>query len=338
MVAPYLRFGMIFALMAARVCWAAPESAARPLPKIVLFFHDPPQQIDHLHSVEKELTQSKRYRIVLLRALTPLMRQADAKEQMEQRSSDLVAEGRKALVVLDHDLAQAKLSEAQELLRKSFIPYYDPRVLAQVHLEIGRLALQRARPDQARQAFVKVHQLDTTLKLDAHYSPQVRNAFSDAAINLPPRPVPPAEDLARIAALAEAKLILVLSVEDAGGNQRLLKGSLYQAEKGSYTAVESRMIDVADPTAARQQSKDLGSQLRIMMDSHFPAPKPLAKIRKPPATQPALPPPPPLPTPWYLKWYTFVAAGAVVAAAIVVPLALREEHVDLTVTLPSPAK
>ena len=55
--------------------------------------------------------------------------------------------GRRAMVALDHVKSKEKLTKSLELLRGSFVRFYDPQLLAQVRLQLGVVALQTARPD-----------------------------------------------------------------------------------------------------------------------------------------------------------------------------------------------
>jgi hypothetical protein len=276
---------------------------------------------------EREIAKSERIRLVLLGALQPLMRQADERSNIRGRTGVVVEEGRKALMALDHDLARQKLSGALSDLERSYMRYYDPRVQAQVRVLLGVISLEIARPDLARQEFVEALQLDPTLNLDAHYSPQVRTAFSEALQNAPPPSAPSTENLHRLVKLATAKGALVLSLE-RNGEQVLLKGALYLDEKGSYIGVESRLVNTAQSSLTGSEAVALGVQMRRMVDAHFPAPKSSLVVLKKPLVPP--PPPPRRRKPWYLKWYTFVAAGGIITAAIALPLALRGRYVEMT--------
>jgi len=279
-----------------------------------------------LQGVEEKLLSSRRYRIVLLQGLVPLMQQADSRAGVRTKAAELTEEGRKAMVALDQALAQARLTEALKLLRASFVRYYDPRVLAQVHLLLGALFLEhQARPDLARQQFNEVHHMDAGFTLDAHYSPRVRTAFDESRRSLPPELAPPPEDVKRLATLAGASVAMVLTVQGAG-EQSLVQGSLFLVDKGVYTRVESRLVPVADPKRAKAQTAALGLQLDGMLEAHFPAPKPSPVKIKKKKKKKKVPPPP---TPWYLRWYTLAAAGVVVTAAIVLPLTLRTKTSDV---------
>jgi hypothetical protein len=293
------------------------------------------EQARLLGPTEEAIQSSTRYQIVLLPALITLMRQADDTSGVRNRAARLAEEGRKAQLALQYDQAQERFTAALSSLKKSFVRHYDPRVLAQIHLLLGVLALNKTRPDLARQEFVNALHLDPTLKPDAHFSPQVRSAYEEAARSLPPRPAPPTGDVQRIIGLAGAKIALVLSVQGVG-EQSLVKAALFQDQKRSYTSVESVLLNPANAGAARQRARELGKRLRQSVEALLPAPasRPVVvKIKKKP-----IPKPPPPPKPWYLRWYTWVAAGAVVATAIIVPLAVREEHVGVDVTFPPPPR
>jgi hypothetical protein len=281
------------------------------------------------------IAASTRYRMLLLPALHPLFRQADDKTQVRTRATVLINEGRQALIALDHTLANAKLSAALDVLERSFLRFYDPHVIAQVRVLLGVAAVDQARPDLARQHFVEALYLDPALKLDAHYSPQVRTVFTQVAQYLPPAPTPPAASLRRVVRLAQAKLALVLSVEDAG-EQVLLKGAMYSDDAGSYTGVESLLVDPRVSTSLAAKARQLGLQMRTMADARFPPPK---IVVKPPRN--GKPKnggkPPPRRCRWYKCWYVYAAVGTAITAAIVLPLTLRSsKHVDGTVQWPAP--
>jgi hypothetical protein len=120
-------------------------------------------------------------------------------------------------------------------------------------------------------------------------------------------------------------MAVVLGVEPAG-ERALIKGALYLDHKGSYTDVESRLVNPTERASVEREARALGAQMRRMTAAQFPVP------RQPPASLPmgaGPPPPPPPPRPWYLRWYTLTAAGAVTAAAIVIPLVLRGKYVEV---------
>lgn len=310
---------------------------AKPRPKVLLIA--PTNESGRqLSAAEEALSSSGGYSLVLLQALVTPMRAADVSKKVRTRASALEDEGRKAQLGMDYTAARDKFTAALGVLSGGFVRYYDPRALAQIRLLLGSLALNKARPDLAREQFVKALHLDPSLRPDAHHSPQVRKAFSEAVASLPPRPEPPAADVVRVARMAGAAHAVVLGVQPVG-DQSLLKGALVKIDKGSYSPFESTLADPKDPNALRQKARRLGLELRKRLEVIYPLPK------APPTTRPFVkngkkngkhvPPPP---RPWYLRWYTFVAAGAVVATAIILPLALSEEHVGLNVALPPKPK
>jgi hypothetical protein len=278
-----------------------------------------------LAPVEQRLRSEPRLRVVPLNSLLPMLRQADAAQGLSRRASEDVERGRKALLTLDLATARKRLQQALVLLRGGFIRYYDARRVAQVEVLLGVVTLHEARPDRARQHFVAARQLDPSFELDAHYSPQVRQAFKQAGQSPPPAPLPPPADLRRIAAVAEAKMVVVVSLQRAGGQDHL-QGSLYVEPRGAYVEVESRPVDLGRKDAARVEAAALGDQLAKLLQARLPA-GPGPKLVGPGG--PGKPPPPP--RPWYKRWYTWVAvAGAVaaVSAAVAVPLALKKEYVE----------
>lgn len=306
-----------------------PVSTERTAPQVLLIVKGSRASGKLLQNVEDQLLTSRHYRIVLMQGLVPLMQQADNQAAIRSKSAQIIEEGRQAMVALDQALALSRLTAARDLLAQSFVRYYDARILAQVHLLLGVVYLeQQARPDLARQEFVEVHQLDSSFALDAHYSPRVRTAFTEAEHNLPQQPVPPPDDVERLARLAGATAAMVLTVQEAG-EQSLVQGSMFLAERGAYTTVESRLVSVTDADRSQRQTTALGGQLRRMLEVRFPLPGPPPKrIKKPKQAKQPIPPPPP---PWYLRWYTLATAGVVVTAAIVLPLTLRTKTSDLEV-------
>jgi len=307
------------------------HAAAEPRrPAVLLMVQASGRETRALGTVEERLVESQRYRVVLMQALLPLMQQADGRADLLKRANELMEQGRQAMVALDQSRARTLLEQARTLLTDGFVRYYDPRVLAQVHLLLGAIYLeQQARPDLARQEFVEVHRLDPGFKLDAHYSPRVRAAFEEAARGLPPPPSPAPDDVRRLAKLAGAEVAIVLTVQPAG-EQSLVQGSLFLVDRG-YSGVESRLVDPDAPQRLERQTGALGLELRAKLEARFPPP-PKKKIVK--KKKKIVPPPPPPPRPWYKRWYTWTAVGVAVASAIILPLALRTKTADVTVELP----
>jgi hypothetical protein len=160
----------------------------------------------------------------------------------------------------------------------------------------------------------------------------VRAAFAEAGQNLPAPPPPPADSLRRVVQVAGAgtRAAVVLSVEPTG-ERSLLKGALYSQAKGSYTGVESRLVDPRNPARVTEEARKLGAQMRRMAESIYPAlPKWIVIPTK--KKDDRVPVQPPKKRPWYKRWYTWVATGGlVVTAAIVLPLTLRSKHVETTI-------
>jgi hypothetical protein len=304
----------------------------QPAPKPALLIV-PPRAADDarlLAATEAELGRSKRYRLLFMAGLLPLMREADEGAQVRRRATALSEEGRQLLVGLEHERAKAKLDAALQLLEQSFVRFYDPAALAQVRLLRGMWALDRARPDLAHRELEEAHQLDPTLTLGPHYSPQVRAAFERASKSRAAGRVPSGAELRKLLKLAGAPVAVVLGVEPAG-ERALLRGAVYSSRRAAYAGVESMLLDVTDPARLSRGSGLLGVQLRKVAEPLYPAPATLPvviEVRKPPSSRPQ-----PLPRkPWYRRWYTWAAAGAVVAGVVgvVVPLATKREVVDST--------
>ena len=322
----------LLVILVALPAGATAQGRGRTPPPVVVVLPSLQQQASLVAGAGEALARSNRYRVVLLPALHPLLRQADDKAQVRERARVLVEEGRQALVALDHALAKAKLTAALEVLEKSFLRFYDPRVVAEARVLLGVAAVDMARPDLARQDFVAALNLDPQLKLDAHYSPQVRAAFAEAGSNLPAPPPPPADSLRRVVQLAGAgtRAVVVLSVEPAG-ERFLLKGALYADAKGSYTGVESRLIDPANPSGVTEEARKVGAQMRRMAESFYPAAPRIVIVKKKDDRVPVNPPP--KKRPWYKRWYVWAAvAGVVATAGIALPLSLRSKHVETTIT------
>jgi len=300
-------------------------------PAVVVILPSVEEHAGLLEVADVEFVRTERYRVILLAALLPLMRQADDAAKVRMRATVLVEEGRQALVALDHNRAKDNFLAALSLFEKSFIRYYDPRLVAEVRVLLGVTALHMARPDWAYQEFVEAHHLAPTFKLDAHYSPQVRSAFNEAGQKMSPPPAPSTEDLHRIVRLAESRVALVLSVESTG-ERELIKGALYLDDKRSYTGVESRLVNPADGSSISTEARALGIQMRKMVERYFPGAAKGWKVVRP--KEDRLKTPLPLARsrpakPWYLRWYTLAAAGIILSTAITLPLVLEREYVPL---------
>jgi hypothetical protein len=304
----------------------APRSALaeeRPLLVELLLARDRSAAL--LTPAAEALARSPNFRIVHLRALLPLMREADSRERIQQEVVAAVEEGRKALVALDHERASTLLAEALRMAQRSYLRYHDPATVANIRLLLGVVAMQRARPDLARPEFVELLQLQPDFKLDAHYSPQVRASFAEAAKLVPPSPPSPSSvELRKIVELAGARGAVVLGAEPADGTT-LLKGALYLLETDRYAAVESRLALSDDPALARQRAVELGEVLRATGEKRFP--RQSVGPRPPPPRPHPLPPPPPPNNHWYQRWYLWAGVGLVLATlAVAIPVGLREKY------------
>ena len=320
------RYGVLLVLLGA----AMGSSALAAEKPSLLVVPAAPQDTRLQSATIATLAHSDRYRVLLISALLPLMRQADEQASLRRRATALVEEGRRLLVGLDHAGAKAKLDAALELLEGGFARYYDPAAVAQVRLLLGMWALDGARPDLAQREFAEAHQLDPGLTLGPHYSPQVRAAFG-AARQAATTTSPSAGELKKLLRLARSPAAAVVAVEPAG-ERTLIRGAVFAAAKSSYVGVESALIETANPEALSRGTAALGEQLRRLAEPLFPAPPPRLFVRQP-VEKPIPSTPLPRKKPWYRRWYTWVSAGVVVAGtvAIVLPLTIKREVVESTI-------
>ena len=309
---------------------AATPPAADP-PSVVLIAQQlsPSEQA----ALEQTLRESKRYRLLPVDALLPLMRQQDQRAQLRKRAGAMIEAGRAALVALEHERARHHFTEAARLLEDGFVRIYDPRQLAQTRVLLGVAAMQAARPDLAHEAFIAALHLDPALKLDAYYSPQVRRVFQQAADSLPPRPVPPSTLLAKLAKLAQTSLLVIAKGEQADTVTRRLTVVFYRANNKRFSEPQTQLFRGSSSSQLMSFLKSVRARCLALFP---PAPRTLDKLPRQPAMrvqQRDLY----KPRPWYLRWYTLAAAAAVVAAAVAIPLALRQEHASLRVEWPAAA-
>ena len=286
-----------------------------------------------------------------LAGLSALMRQRDAEARVLPRLANLREQARKALLALEHQRAATLLTEAARLGGAAFLRFYEPRVLADLHLLAGTLELQRTRPDLANEHFAAALHLWPRLALDAHHSPQVRRAFAAARRTLPPRPAPGAPQLAAVTALdSRIRYALVLVSEKATGGMVLAKALFFDPHVRAYTTVES----VGVLPASARSSKELaafGDRVRTRAGALFPR---VVAAHSQPSTQPASRSAVPVgqlggrlgpehegehrrdgPTPhvarWYRRWYVWAALAVVVGGAVAIPLLTRSSTVDIGV-------
>ncbi len=313
------------------------DTASRPTPsapaahpKLLLVTQTTAEAAKLVAAVVGEVGASERYGTRPLSALTPLLRQQDTSARVIARAAVLLELARKAMLALDHPLAQQKLDEARAILRSGFVELYEPTPLAQVELLRGVVALNRARPDLARTAFTEALHLDPTLAPDAHYRPQVRAAFAEAKTKRPSAPIPrPALITRALAKLAHGRRALVVAGARGEGGLVVLR-ALQLATSGGYGEVEALTLTASDADALAR-AKSFGAKLRRGLEQHFPAPATQPTSRKVDLV-PKRVAPPPAEKPWYKRWYVWAIAGAVVGAAVVIPLATRKDVVDAHVS------
>lgn len=278
-----------------------------------------------------ELARGRHFKLLTVSALVPLARQRDAAKSVMTKAGTLRELGRQALLALDHETAAQKLTEALDLLDTSLVRFYDPRFLADILVLRGIVSLRMSRPELARESFAAAHHLDPRYKLDAHYSPQVRNAFADAAASAPTSAAPTSSQLASLVELApHARLAVVLAIDQGTTDHLALQALLFDPDKRDYVGIESEDVTTADPEKQRSAARTLGRRLAATLDARF-APPPtaaLSALTHDPRRQHAEL----KPKPWYTRWYVWTAVGVVAGGlAIALPLAMRNEVVDMTV-------
>lgn len=276
-----------------------------------------------------ELARGRSYRLLPLEAVHPLLRQHDAGENLLQRIQTLREEGHQALLALDQGGAEEKLEQASRLLERSFARFYEPALAAEIHVLRGVAALRASRPDLAREEFVEAHQLYPALELDAHYSPQVRSAFTQASRSSPTQSAPTPTQLgALLRVVGNVARAVVVLVQPLESQHRLAQLLVFDPARERYVLVESAPIPPGDEQRASREAMELGRRVRGSLDGALELRTPgsqLARARATPKRQPSA-------RPWYKRWYVWAAAGLVLASvAVTVPLATRREVVDLDV-------
>ncbi|MFH1131914.1 MAG: hypothetical protein V1754_11305 [Pseudomonadota bacterium] len=300
--------GVGFAFLA--TCFGGQVSHADPRPNILVHIQGESSTI--LSSVLDELSKSDNFNVLQFSALISLLRQKDETNKTLSRVNELCEQARISMLKLDHRMSKEKFQKALELLERSFVRYYDPNLIAQVHILRGVAALYMARPDLARQAFVTARHFDNKLELDSHFSPQVRAAFEQAISSLPPRPAPPPDSMASVVDLVPGtKFAIVLSADPSETNHTLVKSLLFERKSKSYSSVESHNFISSEALSVDTNAKEFSRKLRTLLNNRFGS---LEKKEKP----------------WFKQWYVWTAAGILASAAIVIPLATRSEVVDIS--------
>jgi hypothetical protein len=299
-------------------------SEPRAIPGVLVLLIPQKQAKQATARVAFALSNSRRYRIRTLAALRPAMRLRD--RSLLERASVFRKQGKKAMLALDHEKAEKAFDAAIKMLEGGFIRYYDPHPLAELYLLKGVVALQRAQPMSVTRSFTRALHLDESFKLGSFYSPQVRNHFAEARKQLPPKPMPAPSELRRLIALdSTIEMALVVTSEgQLGGN--LLKTLLFDGKKRAIASVETVLLGAHDQLARAQE---LGARLKKQLEQRFPA---VIAAFLPGGNDLNLLPLPPTP-PWYKRWYVWAIVGAVAvtAAGIAIPLATRDQVVDVPV-------
>lgn len=309
--------------------WMLPAGHAANQPAVIVVTTGGATPLDE--AATAELARGRHFKLLTVSALVPLAKQRDAANSVMARAGDLREHGRQALLALDHETAANKLAEALAILDKSLVRFYDPRFLADILVLRGIASLRMSRPELARESFAAAHQLDPKFKLDAHYSPQVRNAFEDAVGSAPTSAAPTSSQLAALVELApHAQLAVVLATDHGTTDHLALQALLFDPQKRDYVGIESEDVTTADPVKQRAAARSLGGRLAATLDQRFAPPSTAALTaltENPPRQRPEI-----KPKPWYTRWYVWTAVGVVAGGlAIALPLALREEVVDMTV-------
>ncbi|MBK8482497.1 MAG: hypothetical protein IPL40_15255 [Proteobacteria bacterium] len=318
-------------LLLGGLCLAAP---VRPRSRLLLLADSGPSDLVGLAA--RELLNSPRFQVIPLAALTPLMQQRDAETGVTARIKALREEGRQALLALADDVAARKVDEALALARSAFVRFYEPALLAQLHLLRAIAGLNQSRPDLAGEDFRRAHQLDAELILDAHYSPQVREAFARALEHEPEAATPPpsTELTALFGLQPEARYAIVLAADTPQEGTVLLKGLALERGALHYTLIDASSISIAPAAAAQARARELGVKLKAWLEARVEAGAQVG-VKAPvlPASPAAQPRPATAPPrAWYARWYVWVAAAIVVGGvATAVPLALQRDVVALDV-------
>lgn len=296
--------------------------------------------------LEQTLSHDRRLRIVPLRALEPLMRQADTAHSRLETASALVEAGRKSLVeLLAYDTAQAQFTQALAAIDEGFVEHYDPAFVANIYVLLGVTHILMARPELAERDFLSALHLQPTLALDSYYSPQVRTVFNKVKAQSPyeARPVPDALHLQTLLTLASAQFAIVIDhTVESDGNTRIA-AAMFNATKKTYLKAHTRLLSASLTLDARNaELETLAQVIRDEILALLPPAKTNAHVAV--ASQPVFSTSTPSsnakPSPscrerhWYCKWYVWAIVGGIVgsAIAITVPIVTAEKQVDLVVT------
>jgi hypothetical protein len=241
------------------------------------------------------------------------------------------------------DRAIASYSLAVRLAADTFLAVYDAETAVRYRLGLAVAYIESGEEGRGEEELRAAIEMAPLLDLDpARYSPKVREIYERVRKLVPPRPATlPATMLARIGSAVAAAGALVVGAERLGASESL-RISVFDARAGRYVAIESCLLG-PDPEERRIALHDLVERLRPALrriEPRIPAP--------PPATVPTTGPAPetgstsgpvgpetgprPLPKPWWRRPWIWIAAGVLVAGAVVGASAAWAERTE-TVTL-----
>lgn len=252
---------------------ASPQLAAAARATVLLW---PTPSADPLiDAAAQEIGRSDRLQVLPLSAVLPLLKDKDADHDVTGRLTALYEGARQAVLALDHETAARKLDEALELVSSSFVAIYDPPLVAQLHVLRGVVALGVSRPDRAREAFLAARRADENLVLDAHYSPQVRQAFEQSREEGASRATPEPAQIRRVLGmLPHASLAAAIVADPPRNDTILLKALVYDASGDGYAAADSQTLSARSLAEGQTAARALGRRLRGMLEHRLPKPKP----------------------------------------------------------------
>ncbi|MCB9557193.1 MAG: hypothetical protein H6707_13885 [Deltaproteobacteria bacterium] len=256
-----------------------------------------------------------RFALIELTALTPLMRQADDKRRIVDTIKAHIQAARDSLLRLKHDACESELAQAVSTVENSLVRFYLPQLAAEVYLWRGVCALRRVVPAEARSAFHQALHYDPQLKLGPYFSPQVRDAFSEATSSLPTAPLPSAAEMRQVLQLdRQAAGLLLIRTRRLDAKRSQLAVLALRPDRGAYEGVES--VIIKEGLAASAELDAFIDRLTQRLGLQLAVSRPVAPRAKP----------------WYKRWYLWVGAVVAVVAATTVASTLRRDTVDVSVS------
>jgi len=270
--------------------------------------------------------------------LEEIRRRPSTRRALEDAAT-LTEAGRAAEISLQWGLAETTYRRALEALDEALVRFYDPSLVARLHLALGAVALHQGQRPRAQEEFLRALTIAPDVRPDKSYPPQVRAFFEETRTRWAhdsqqsSGAAPGLAEIVRLCSLSGADIAVFLEEEPAREGTTL-RASVFSALRGTFVAVETRVLSAdrvaEDFTVLAQRVVET---LRTLFTPPRPATQPASASQSQPSTVPALPPPPRPPTvPWYKKWWVWATVGGVVVTSVCVStLLLRRDTVTVEV-------